>query len=234
MFLVAASTCASLAELRADEALWRRVRRYNLPVQLALGAAERVHPQLGDAARAAFVSLAPCWGGSKALHDWIERVGARAQSGTLGTLRINPVHTLHAIDNLALSDLSLALGNHGYGLGLGGAPGQAWAALELLLERDDAEGLLLAGDHTSGEQLDAGLGVALGFAREPGAFEGRRARLDAVEREPSPADVQPSASAGLARLLAALAAAPSGRWSYRVPAADGDGLDAITLRWELA
>ena len=234
MYLVGASTCATLAELKADGALWRRVRRYNLPVQLALGAAEGVHPQLRDPAHAALVSLAPCLGGSAALHDWIERVGARAQSGTLGNLRINPVHTLHAIDNLALSDLALALGNHGYGLGLGGAPGQAWAALELLLERDDAEGLVLAGDHAGAEQLDAGLGVALGFAREPGELDGRRARLVAVEREVALAEVRPSASAGIAGLLTALREAPSGSWCYRVPAADGDGLDAITLRWELA
>lgn len=234
MYLVAASTCDDLAELRADGALWRRVRRYNLPVQLALGAAERVHPQLRDPAHAAVLSLAPCWGGSAALHDWIERVGARAQSGTLGNLRINPVHTLHAIDNLALSDLALALGNQGYGLGLGSAPGQAWAALELLLERDDAEGLVLAGDHAGPDRLDAGLGVALGFARDARELDGRRARLLAVEREPAPADVHPSASAGLARLLAALRDGPAGPWSYRVPAAEGDGLDAITLRWELA
>ncbi|MEZ6186058.1 MAG: hypothetical protein R3F62_13735 [Planctomycetota bacterium] len=253
MYLVAAHhLIAPGKRLRDDAALWRRVRRYPLSVQAALAAAEAVRPALVEPAAAALISLAPCVGGSAELQAWVEQIGAKAQTGTLAELRVNPTHTLHAVDNLALSDLALALGNHGYGLGLGGAPGQAWAALELVLERRDPEALVLAGDHGDNAPyvLDTAQGVAWALAREPRAFSWdclrggapaqgepdaeRQFELVAVEREDAPGTPHPSASWGLGLALSALLEAPPGPFSYRVPASDADGLDAITLRWEVA
>jgi len=63
-----------------------------------------------------------------------------------------------------------------------------------------------------------------------------RAQVLAIERDRArePVPAVPHAAAGLARWIDALAAAPPGRFSYPVPAIDGDGLDRITIVAELA
>ena len=188
-------------------ALWREVRRFNLPVKLALGAAHRVATALAAPGDALLVALAPCRPGSPEL-DKITRdldVGFD-DPAKAGTLRVNPIYTLHAIDNLALSALSLALRNTARAASFGGAMGQGWAALEYLLEQQaPSEALVFAGDqsdaswHGTSDPANA-LGVAIAFR----AARGRG--TDAV----------PHAAHGRASGRAALAAAPAGRHVYDV------------------
>jgi len=171
-YLVAAAERRDLAAVReASPELWRQVRRYNLPVQLALAAAHEAGTHAENIETAALISLAPCQAGSPDLYRWGELVVSYSPGKRLGEVRVNPTHTLHAVDNLALSAFAIAHGNHVYGLGLGGAAGQAWCGLEAVLERlasgHETEALLMAGDQDSIERPGAGLGVALLFSRLP-------------------------------------------------------------------
>jgi hypothetical protein len=235
MYLVRAARWHDPAELRRRPQLWRRVRRFNLPVQLAVAAAAEVAADARDPAAAALLSLAPCHTGSPDLFAGVLALAA-AERGKAGTLRVNPVVTLHAVDNLALSALAIALGNHAYGLGLGGGPGQAWAALEVAGERladgRESEVLVMAGDQDVAGG-DRGEAVAMLFGDRPAAAA-KSWRLTALRRTPdAEGGAEPHAAAGLAALLAALAAAED-RLTYRVPAAHGDGRDRVELEWEAA
>ncbi|HYY56748.1 MAG TPA: hypothetical protein VE842_05405, partial [Pyrinomonadaceae bacterium] len=186
-YLVAAATKNDLASIRqAAPEVWRQVRRYNLPVQLALAAAFEVTSAAADPSRLAVISLAPCRPGSADLYRWGQVVTNGMANGNLGDTRMNPTQTLHAVDNLAMSAFAISQGNHAYCLGLGGAAGQAWAGLEAAQERLDAgqedECLLMAGDQDCAEDWAAGLGVALLFSasRKPYGPRGRPVRLAAV------------------------------------------------------
>ncbi|HYK20845.1 MAG TPA: hypothetical protein VEV42_08930, partial [Pyrinomonadaceae bacterium] len=130
IYLVASAQKTDLLSVR-DSApeLWRQVRRYNQPVQLALAAADEVMRFSEDPSTAAVISLAPCQPGSADLYRWGSVVTAGMASGSLGNLRMNPTQTLHAVDNLALSAFAIAHRNRSYCLGLGGAAGQAWCGL---------------------------------------------------------------------------------------------------------
>jgi hypothetical protein len=241
IYLAAAAwvTEASVVQRETPE-LWARLRRFNLPVQLALAAAERAASGASDIGQAALVSVAPFRSGSAALWDWVREQSAR---GDLSRARLNPTHTLHVVDNLALSAFALAHGNQGYGLGLGGAPGQAWCALEALLARLQAgaeeEALLMAGDHDDASHTSA-QGVALLFSRRPTvcASLGRTVRVLALRRRPLPAAtadmaIEPHSAAGLIALLHALATTPGGRWRYAVPPKSGDGVDDVELEMDV-
>jgi hypothetical protein len=60
VYLIAAAQHDSLARVRAEKPeLWRQVRRYNQPVQLALAAADEVMRYAENPATAAVISLAP-------------------------------------------------------------------------------------------------------------------------------------------------------------------------------
>jgi hypothetical protein len=235
MYLIRSARMDDPAELRRQPELWRRVRRFNLPVQLAVAAGEEAAMAAEDPARAALVSLAPAHSGSPELFDAIRSLDMTAP-------HVNPVVTLHAVDNLALSALAITLGNQAYGLGLGGGAGQGWVALEVAWERladgRETEALVVAGDQDAGGG-NAGLAVALLFARRPAPYPplGRIVRLVAVNREPATEGglkAEPHAAAGLAALLTALAGvATTGRWVYRVPAGHGDGRDRPELIWEV-
>src|SRR6185503_16771606 len=149
VYLVAAAQQDDLARVREEKPeLWRQVRRYNLPVQLALAAADDVMRFSQDSSTAAIVSLAPCQPGSADLYRWGHVVTSGMASGSLGNMRMNPTQTLHAVDNLAMSAFAIAHRNHAYCLGLGGAAGQAWSGIEAVDERLDAglevESLLMA------------------------------------------------------------------------------------------
>lgn len=185
-YLVAASIKDDLPAVRRDApALWRLVRRYNLPVQLALAAAEEAARQAEDASAAAVFSLAPCRPGSAELYAWGQVVCEGMARGRLGDTRMNPTQTLHAVDNLAMSAFSIARANRAYCLGLGGAAGQVWAALETLHEQlargREREALLMAGDQTSSDQDARGLGVALLFSATPRPYEVRAGRAGTGE-----------------------------------------------------
>jgi hypothetical protein len=188
-------------------------------------------------ADARLISLAPCNGGSpelwRATHAFETDLAA---TGKAARVRVNPTYTLHAMDNLALSALAIELRNHAPCLGLGGAAGQAWSALEWILEQaptHDGESLLLAGDQTPAGS--APLGVAVLFRSQPD--DGTAIRLIAVERAPAGREIArtppvPDAAAGLRRWLDALAsfaAHERGPFAYAVPPADGDGRDRITV-----
>ncbi len=245
MYLIRSARWDDVAELRRPPGLWRRVRRFNLPVQLAVAAAEEVAQDAHDPATAALLSLAPCHSGSPDLFAAVSALATaeRAQAGRGGpvaTPRVNPVVTLHAVDNLALSALAITFGNRAYGLGLGGGPGQAWVALEIAGERfadgRESEILVVAGDQ-DGAAGDDAVAVALLFRDRPAPAPGLRKawRLTAVERSPRPSRAAlPHAAAGLDALLEALAGTDDDVLIYRVPAEHGDGRDRVTLRWEAA
>ena len=168
-YLIAAAQENDLTRVRAEKPeLWRQVRRYNKPVQLALAAAEEVMRSSLDPSTAAVISLAPCQPGSADLYSWGNVVTSGMATRTIGNLRMNPTQTLHAVDNLAMSAFAIAHRNHAYCLGLGGAAGQAWCGLEAVHERLNAgleeEALLMAGDQDAAEDAAPGLGVALLFS----------------------------------------------------------------------
>ena len=233
-WLVASSERADLAAVRdGAPALWRELRRFNPPIQLAVAAANDVVAHARGPADAALIALAPCQSGSPELHRWVHDIH------TAGHARMNPTHTLHAVDNLALSVLSLGLKNHAYGMSLGGAAGMFWVGLELVGERlaSEHEVVLCGGDQDAANQASAAAGFALLFAREPAPYAplGLPVRLVGLERNRgAPAGhVVPHAATGARGLLAALHARGPGRFAYAVPAPHGDGLDAITAVWEL-
>lgn len=233
-YLVASAERTDLAALR-DQApqRWRELRRFNAPVQLGVAAAHDVLEHARNRSEIALVALAPCQSGSPEIHRW---TGVAAVGGQV---RINPTHTLHMVDNLTLSVLSIALGDHAWGISLGGTPGMVWVGLELVGERIDEhrEMLVVAGDQTSAELAMSPCGIALLFARErtPYGPLGRAVRLVAVERRRSitPAVPVSFAAAGIPAMLAALGAQPPGRFAYVVPDDHGDGVDHISVVWEL-
>ena len=114
--------------------LWREVRRFNLPVKLALAAAHRVVGSLARPRQARLIGLAPCRPGSSELRAISRELDAGFARGSCDRLRVNPIYTLHAIDNLALSALAIRLENREACVCLGGAAGQAFAALEHAIE----------------------------------------------------------------------------------------------------
>jgi hypothetical protein len=236
IYLIAAAQHDDLARVREEKPeLWRQVRRYNKPVQLALAAAEDVMKVSEDPATAAVISLAPCQSGSPDLYSWEDAVTSRMASGTLGNLRMNPTQTLHAVDNLAMSAFAIAHRNHAYCLGLGGAAGQAWCGLEAVHERLNAgledEALLMAGDQDAAEVESPGLGVALLFSTRAKPF-GRTVRLVSVSRTPAIVDVLPHAANGLAGLLSFIAEQRSG--PYEVPPEHTDGFSTVTVNLEIS
>ena len=157
-------------------------------------------------------------------------------------MRVNPTYTLHAIDNLALSSLAIALGNRAPFLGLGGAPGQGWCALEFVLEQRDghtaAETLILAGDQDEAGQNGSGVALLFSSDQRPFGTTGRTVRLVAVERGRLTDERRPvphlHAAQGFLRWLASLSASPRGRHVYDVPGDDGDGLDRVSIISEVA
>jgi len=240
-YLVAAAQENDLTRVRQEKPeLWRQVRRYNQPVQLALAAADEVMKSAHDASTAAVVSLAPCQPGSADLYRWGDVVTSGMASGTLGNMRMNPTQTLHAVDNLAMSAFAIAHRNHAYCLGLGGAAGQAWCGLEAIIERLDSgleeEALLLAGDQDAAEDDAAGLGVALLFSvhARPYSELRRRVRVLSIFRTRNFSDAVPHAANGLAALLAAIGKCSSGTVMYVVPPKHTDGFSSVTVNLELS
>jgi hypothetical protein len=229
---------ASIA--RERPALWREIRRFNAPVKLALAAVDRVVPALARPAEASLVALAPCRPGSPELRKITRELDAAfANPASAGPLRVNPIYTLHAIDNLGLSALAIRLGNRAPAVCLGGAAGQAWSALEHaqgVLDDGAAEVVVFGGDQGDaswrGDAPAFELGVALVLSSSPASSS--RARILAIEREPESHPPVAHAASGLARWIEALAAAAPGQLRYTVPALDGDGIDRITIVAEVA
>jgi len=237
VYLIAAAQHDDLARVRAEKPeLWRHVRRYNKPVQLALAAADEVMKFSHDPSTVAVISLAPCQPGSADLYSWGHVVTSGMASGTLGNLRMNPTQTLHAVDNLAMSAFAIAHGNRAYCLGLGGAAGQAWCGLEAVHERLNAgfeeEALLMAGDQDAAKDGSPGLGVALLFSTQ--AKSDRVVRLVSISRSPAIVDVVPHAANGLAALLSSIAEHRSGLMSYVVPPQHTDGFSTVTVTLEIS
>lgn len=212
-------------------AVWRRVRRFNAPVQLAIAAAAQVLARTADPADVTLISLAPCQSGSPDAFAWVDRVNARQHEDDV-PLRINPVHTLHAVDNLALSALSILLGSEVEGVGLGGAAGQAWAALDIAREKlaaePDRDVVILAGDQDCARTSTAPVAVALLVSsRAPSTT--RAISIDAVERSARPCAPTPHAARGLVALAGALDAAEPGSLRHEVDPADSDGFDRVIV-----
>jgi hypothetical protein len=242
IYLVASAQKSDLQCVReSSPELWRQVRRYNQPVQLALAAADEVISFADDPSSALVISLAPCQPGSADLYRWGHVVTAGMVSGTLGNLRMNPTQTLHAVDNLALSAFAIAHGNRAPCLGLGGAAGQAWCGLEAMLEHlnngAEREVLLIAGDQDAAEEGARGLGVAMLFSVKIKPYLSRRRMVKLVSvtrsRERT-VDLKPHAANGLAALLSAIDGAADGRLSYAVPPSDTDGFSGVTVTREIS
>ena len=244
-YLVASAERRDLEEIRkSSPETWRRVRRYNLPIQLALAAAEDVTPLALDPKSMVVISLAPCQPGSADLYRWGDVVISGMITGTLGDLRMNPTQTLHAVDNLAMSAFAIANGNQAECLGLGGAAGQAWCGLEAVLEKVDSndkdsaeEVLLMAGDQDTTDESATGIGVALLFARQPrpNAQLGRTIRLSRIERrvQANSSSIRPHASAGLSELITAIKQQAQGLLSYDVPVEQTDGVSSVKIVVEI-
>ncbi|EEF61894.1 hypothetical protein [Pedosphaera parvula] len=241
-YLVASTIVESIAPVQeSDPELWRQIRRYNLPVQLALTAAHETAKTAENPASAALFSLAPCQSGSLDLHRWTRLAATAGQDGHIGHLRVNPTHTLHAVDNLALSAFAIMHRNHEHCLGLGGAAGQAWCGLEALHERlrdgNETEAFLIAGDQAD-DQGTTGSGIALLFSKSPKPYVplGRLVKLVAVQRVrlDTPAALEPHAAAGLISLVAVIGNHKTGRLSYTVPSNHGNGMDLITVEMEFS
>jgi len=241
-YLIASAERRDLAEIqRSSPETWRRVRRYNLPVQLALAAAEDVMSASRDPRMATVISLAPCRPGSADLYRWGDVVTAGMTNGSLGDMRMNPTQTLHAVDNLAMSSFAITHGNRADCLGLGGAAGQAWSGLDAVLERIDAgaeEVLLMAGDQDTTDDSACGLGLALLFSSRARPFAplGRSVRLIRIDRRrKNPgSEVVPHAAGGLSALVSAVKKQKWGLLSYEVPAEDTDGVSAVTVVLEIS
>ncbi|MCP4448229.1 MAG: hypothetical protein GY811_23255 [Myxococcales bacterium] len=212
----------SLKAKRPDA--WRTVRRFNLPVKLAVLAALDVADKATDRSRVKLISITPCQNGSPAVYEWARRV-TYEPSDKNTRLRVNPAHTLHGVDNLGLSAMAIALENHHPGFGLGGAAGQAWEGLELSLREDEGEVLLFAGDQESSREEGPALGVALLLSNSAaGASSIESVRWDAAEvSSPSPHSAR-----GLAALIDVLTGT-SGSYSHRVADRDGDGINRIVV-----
>jgi len=246
-YLVAAAERRDLGAIqRFSPETWRRVRRYNLPIQLALAAAEEVMARSRDPRSAAVISLAPCQPGSADLYRWGDVVISGMTTGTLGDLRMNPTQTLHAVDNLAMSALAIAYGNQAECLGLGGAAGQAWCGLEAVVEKLDGaateaeesaeEVLLMAGDQDRTDESAAGIGIALLFSKraQPYARLGSSVRLIRIERRAqAQINIRPHASAGLCDFIAAIEGQKNGLLSYNVPVEQTDGLSSVNIVVEI-
>ena len=243
MFLVQASQKLDPARIEIENPeLWREIRRFNLPVKLALAAAHEAASVARGAKDALLVALAPCRPGSpelwRAAHAFET---ALIQTGRPTEVRVNPTYTLHAIDNLGISALALAVNNRAPGIGIGGSQGQAWCALELVLERFQdglaRETILFAGDQD--EEGKRAAGVAVLFSAEPRSFgeTDKTIRLLAVRRRrmsnPS-GETRPDAVGGLIRWLGALQTGAPGRFAYEVPARDDDGVDSIIVDAEVS
>lgn len=228
-FIAAWAVERDVARIAADHpALWREIRRFNLPVKLALAAAQRVLPALESAKTARLIGLAPCRPGSPELRTISRDLDAGFARGSTKDLRVNPIYTLHAIDNLGLSSLSIRLENRERVSCLGGAAGQAWEALDeamqVLASGEAQEVLIFGGDQSDaswrGEPADAeACGAALVLSAKP-----QRMKLVGIERSPAEGAVaKPHAARGLAAWLGA------SQPRYVVPDEDGDGIDRITL-----
>ena len=236
-YLVASAEHRDIATIRTrSPETWRRVRRYNLPVQLALAAAEDVMMASANPKSVAVISLAPCQPGSAELYRWGDVVTSRMLDGTLGDLRMNPTQTLHAVDNLAMSAFAITFGNHADCLGLGGAAGQAWSGLEAVIERIEkgaGEVLLMAGDQNQANEDAEGLGIALLFSNRPRLFAlvDRSVKLVRIDRGSAdrPSAVVPHAANGLCELVSAIAKHQSGLVTHEVPRQHTDGRSSVTV-----
>lgn len=242
-YLVASAEKSDLRAIQESfPETWRRVRRYNLPVQLALAAAEEVMLASSNPETATVISLAPCQPGSADLYRWGHVVTAGMANGSLGDLRMNPTQTLHAVDNLALSAFAIASGNRSDCLGLGGAAGQAWCGLEAVLERLEAggaeEALLMAGDQDSTDESAKGLGTALLFSQRERQYTplGCVVRLIRIERRTQPclSNVSPHAAAGLSAFVSAIKTQKQGWLSYDVPQEQTDGFSSVTIVFQIS
>lgn len=252
-YLVASAERRDLGAIqKSSPETWRRIRRYNLPVQLALAAAEEVIAAARDPRSAVVISLAPCQPGSADLYRWGDVVTSGMASGTLGDLRMNPTQTLHAVDNLAMSAFAITYGNQAECLGLGGAAGQAWCGLEAVMEKLDIdetgetlragegaeEVLLMAGDQDATDESAAGIGVALLFSKDaqPYAALGCTVRLIRIERrvQPQLSNIRPHAAAGLCEFIGAIKAQKQGLLSYNVPVEQTDGVCLVNIVVEIS
>jgi hypothetical protein len=173
VYLIDAAVVTSGVDIsREAPELWRQVRRFNLPVQLALLAGHRVAASASDPSSAALVSIAPCRGGSPELDRWLESAlpGSGREFGAVP--RMNPVLTLHVVDNLLLSGFAIYFGNRAYCLGLGGASGQAWSALEVVMELlkdggEHTEVVVMACDRLESRRDE---GWAMLYSTRPGPY----------------------------------------------------------------
>jgi hypothetical protein len=241
-FLVTSAVEHNLSTVKENfPKVWRQIRRFNLPVQLALVAAHRVMAYATDPAKVALLSIAPCQNGSPAIFHLVRTfiIGNKKNDD----FRINPTYSLHVIDNLALSSLSIAFKNHAYCLGLGGTPGQVWVGLEVVQEilasGRATEVLLMAGDQESSENVtETGTGVAALFTKSKMRYEhnGKYIRLKNLDSSETTEGfaVKPHSADGLAAFLNRIVdTTQSGNFWYIVVPEDTNGHEKLSIEVEV-
>jgi hypothetical protein len=139
-----------------------------------------------------------------------------------------------------MSAFAIAHRNQACCLGLGGAAGQAWAALEAVKDRfaesSFREAFLIAGDQELARETADGLGVAILFSALPRLYRGRHVQLLGVERRRQfrKEKVVPHTAAGLHEWLCAIDRHRNGRLAYVVPFEHSDGIDEVTIEMEVS
>lgn len=220
---------------KAEGQIKKNIRRLNYPVQASLLSAYKLVSKIQLKESAGLFSVAPCNNGSLEIFNWAGLISQNIQSGAKKSFTINPVHTLHAVDNLALSMLSILFANKEYCIGFGGAAGQFWVALDkavfMLLEGMFTEVLIFAGDIKDINQPDSTMGAALLLSTEYRAdlkescHQIRKishSRYDAF-RHPVKNSVEP-----MVRFIDALKNTKSS-FEYIVPQAISDGQNLFTI-----
>jgi hypothetical protein len=244
MYFVGSAQSTDIRELQTKRPeIFRQVRRSNLPVQLAIAAAADVAELADNPSTAMLVSVAPCQSGSVELYRWGQSMVPAHGGDRFRDIRMNPTHTLHAVDNLALSLFAILKQNHAYCLGLGGSAGQSWSALEAIHERflisDLAEAIFLTGDQEFGEGSSTGIGVAMLFSREERRNDqcDRTIRIVGIGRSrmSRQVSVDPHSSKGIVEFLSIMeqCALKPGWFTYEVPMLHTDGVDVITVTTEV-
>jgi hypothetical protein len=239
MFVLKAVMAKDLSLLEGNPSLWRKVRRFNGPGQATVAVAVEAARAAADPSRVGLIGLAACQSGSSEMFATIGTLLDRPPSDPMA-FKFNPTYTLHALDNLALSVVSIELKNRGYAIGLGGTAGQCWDALDIARARlamgDEREFLIFGGDQT-GRGEGSVVAAALLLSCEPPVATTARVRIDTLEwTRADESDRPPTlhAAAGLAEFLGVLERRPPGPFEYRVPPDHGNGLDSICIRGALA
>jgi len=244
MYIVASSVQDDLDKVRRTfPDIWRQIRRFNRPVQLAIAAGIEVALYADAPETATLISVAPSHPGSPEIFSWAHHLMETRKDGDFSGAKMNPTHTLHAVDNLALSSLAIALRNHSYCIGLGGSPGQSWEALQMALEKNtdaDSEVILVAGDQENALSISLSAGVAFLLSSKQNKHVSlmKSILIKGILHSSLSAPVEPDlhSAKGFVNLAAFISRTDgfAGTLTYDVPPEQGNGAEQFTIVMELS